>query len=376
MLLRQPAGTLACSKFGVPRASPALNRNVPQDPAHMQPSCAAAAPQRCSARSRQITTHGQGIGTGQTEQAALIFELDGALIDMHMDGHRVAFNKGFESLGYECINWPVHVYNDLLAAGDGTPEVLIRSYFERMGWPTMLATSDRPAWVKKVYEHKVAALHKMLTNKLVPLRPEVKQVIDEALAAGAQVAIMSGTLSENSELVVANAMAQLGEETAAEIRVFSSGVVPQANASTGGSVEEEGGDTMGAGSMRSLAEAQARAKVATARQFAASSASTDIPVRVDPQLANAARRVTPELLAAMAATMDVPLSRCVMLASQANLTDVASSVGMVSVAVPRRMAERGVYNGVRAKFMGYGTGECTWGRLRALLANTPQNGKQ
>jgi hypothetical protein len=34
-------------------------------------------------------------------------------------------------------------------------------------------------------------------------------------------------------------------------------------------------------------------------------------------------------------------------------------VGMVSVAVPRRMAERGVYNGVRAKFTGAFTANFT-----------------
>eukprot|EP00955_Chlamydomonas_euryale_P068474 360127-Chlamydomonas_euryale.AAC.5 len=27
--------------------------------------------------------------------------MDGAVVDMHMDGHRVAFNKAFVDLGYE-----------------------------------------------------------------------------------------------------------------------------------------------------------------------------------------------------------------------------------------------------------------------------------
>lgn len=41
-----------------------------------------------------------------------------------------------------------------------------------------------------------------------------------------------------------------------------------------------------------------------------------------------------------------------MLASQSSLTTAACTAGMVAVAVPRRMAERGVYDGVRAKFSG------------------------
>jgi hypothetical protein len=47
--------------------------------------------------------------------------------------------------------------------------------------------------------------------------------------------------------------------------------------------------------------------------------------------ADAARRVTPELLAAVAATLDTPLSRCVMLASQANLTEVCVTWILISL---------------------------------------------
>jgi hypothetical protein len=36
--------------------------------------------------------------------SALLLEVDGALCDLHQDGHRQAFNKAFHSLGYDCAN--------------------------------------------------------------------------------------------------------------------------------------------------------------------------------------------------------------------------------------------------------------------------------
>eukprot|EP00983_Pelagomonas_calceolata_P057623 1145149-Pelagomonas_calceolata.AAC.5 len=87
-----------------------------------------------------------------TSPFLLARKLDGAVVDLHHDGHRVAFNRAFESLGFECVNWPAHVYNDLLGRGDGTPEGFIAAYFEMMGWPEMMATSDRPRFLTKVRE--------------------------------------------------------------------------------------------------------------------------------------------------------------------------------------------------------------------------------
>ena len=38
----------------------------------------------------------------------------GVLLDIHMEGHRVAFNRALEDLGYSCTQWNPTVYNDLL----------------------------------------------------------------------------------------------------------------------------------------------------------------------------------------------------------------------------------------------------------------------
>lgn len=71
-------------------------------------------------------------------------ECDGILVDLHSDGHRVAFNNTFsvsipilvlfyslqQTLGLECANWSEQVYYDLARSGDGTEESLIRLFFD------------------------------------------------------------------------------------------------------------------------------------------------------------------------------------------------------------------------------------------------------
>ncbi len=49
-----------------------------------------------------------------------------------------------QEIGYDCVQWSVPIYADLLRWGDGTGQGLIKAYFSRLGWPTMLSTKDRP----------------------------------------------------------------------------------------------------------------------------------------------------------------------------------------------------------------------------------------
>lgn len=59
----------------------------------------------------------------------VIIECDGGLMDVHNDGHRVAFNKAFDDIGYSCVNWQPSIYSDLLRHGDGSGQGLIRTYY-------------------------------------------------------------------------------------------------------------------------------------------------------------------------------------------------------------------------------------------------------
>ena len=56
-----------------------------------------------------------------------------------------------QEVGYDCVQWTPAIYDDLLRWGDGTGQGLIKAWFSRMGWPMMMSSKDRPAFVEKVW---------------------------------------------------------------------------------------------------------------------------------------------------------------------------------------------------------------------------------
>lgn len=78
------------------------------------------------------------------------------------------------------------------------------------------------------------------------------------------------------------------------------------------------------------------------------------------------------LLAAVAATLDVPAARCMTIASSSELINAAAAAGMVPVAIPRKMAYSASYPAAVAKFEGFGPGAATFNRLQALLQAAAQ----
>jgi len=45
--------------------------------------------------------------------SGLIVEMDSVITDIHVDGHRTAFNEAFKEFSLECAVWSGPVYNDL-----------------------------------------------------------------------------------------------------------------------------------------------------------------------------------------------------------------------------------------------------------------------
>lgn len=56
---------------------------------------------QCQRQHRRRARHHAAATVNAQPAGAALFELDGAVMDMHMDGHRVAFNRALASLGYE-----------------------------------------------------------------------------------------------------------------------------------------------------------------------------------------------------------------------------------------------------------------------------------
>jgi HAD superfamily hydrolase (TIGR01509 family) len=141
---------------------------------------------------------------------ALIFDCDGVIVDTERDGHRVAFNAAFASLGLG-VRWDVDLYGELLAVTGGKERM--RHYFETRGWPE--PAGDHAALVQRLHERKTELFMRVIEEGRLPLRTGVARIVDEAIAAGVLLAVCS-TSNEKAVTLILDRM--LG---ASRVRAFA-----------------------------------------------------------------------------------------------------------------------------------------------------------
>ena len=135
---------------------------------------------------------------------AIIFDVDGTLADTE-DAHRIAFNKTFAENGLDW-NWDAVLYGKLLKVTGGKERI---KYFV----DSFLTGYNKPEnfeeFVKHLHKVKTAHYTAMLADGHIPLRPGIRQLINEARAAGIRLAIATTTSPEN---VAALLEAELGKD--------------------------------------------------------------------------------------------------------------------------------------------------------------------
>ncbi|KAH7296982.1 hypothetical protein KP509_26G047300 [Ceratopteris richardii] len=154
---------------------------------------------------------------------ALFFDCDGVLVDTERDGHRVSFNETFKEKGLDVI-WDVDLYGELLKIGGGKER--ITAYFNKVGWPATLPTTEqeRKEYVASLHKRKTTLFMELIEKKLLPLRPGVARLIGEALSQGVKIAVCS---TSNELAVSAIVSGMLGGEIARSITIFAGDVVPK-----------------------------------------------------------------------------------------------------------------------------------------------------
>lgn len=285
----------------------------------------------------------------QQPSSALLIECDGVAIDAAVDAHRVAFNRSFAELGMDCTSWTPALYSDLVRTGDGTGEGLVAVYFNTVGWPTMLATSDRQAFAKRVHELKKKHLRLLAEHGEIPLRKGVLDLVDEALGSGVRVAILAGTQSAREDMLGEAAFRAIGRER--DVSVFNVPGSPSSSGSDDDDDEEEASipssssssssespGTMEAGFAAAAAKLKSQGAAAFVRSVAASRAADgdddgEAGVVIDPALLAAssrrtvAPRATPMWLAAAAAALGVRGARCAVVAANYGTLEAARGAG-------------------------------------------------
>ncbi len=152
---------------------------------------------------------------------ALIFDVDGTLADTERDGHRPAFNLAFAEAGLDW-DWDVALYGDLLSVTGGKER--IRYYLQKYR-PDFVLPDHSDAWIAGLHQAKTRHYVRLLSEGLIPLRPGVKRLLNEARAHNLRLAIATTTTPEN---VTALLEATLGAESIDWFEVIAAGdIVPK-----------------------------------------------------------------------------------------------------------------------------------------------------
>ncbi|KAI8540821.1 hypothetical protein RHMOL_Rhmol08G0014600 [Rhododendron molle] len=133
---------------------------------------------------------------------ALIFDCDGVILESeHL--HRQAYNDAFSHFDVRCpssatsqpLNWDSDFYDELQnRIGGGKPKM--RWYFKEHGWPSSSIFEKPP--------EDDAARAKLIDTIQVEPRPGVLRLMDEAKAAGKQLAVCSAATKSSVILCLEN----------------------------------------------------------------------------------------------------------------------------------------------------------------------------
>jgi len=123
---------------------------------------------------------------------AIIFDVDGTLADTE-DAHRQSFNKAFAENNLDW-SWDVALYDKLLKVTGGKERI---KFFVETFLPGFKKPEHYENFVKNLHAVKTIHYTAMMRAGGVPLRPGIKQLINDARKAGITLAIATTTTPEN-----------------------------------------------------------------------------------------------------------------------------------------------------------------------------------
>lgn len=113
---------------------------------------------------------------------AVVFDIDGTLVDSERHGHRVAFNLAFESFGLP-YRWDEEEYGRLLRTTGGQRR--IERYLAARG----VGEEERSSLAPALHARKTAILNELIDAGRIEARPGVERLLGELTGAGCRLAV-------------------------------------------------------------------------------------------------------------------------------------------------------------------------------------------
>jgi HAD superfamily hydrolase (TIGR01509 family) len=154
---------------------------------------------------------------------ALIFDCDGVLADTERYGHLPAFNRTFAAFGIP-VQWSDAEYAQKVLIGGGKERMaslLTPEFVAANNLPT--DDAGRRAMLADWHRYKTAAYTDLVAAGAMPARPGIARIVEEAAAAGWQLAVASTSAEPSVRAVLEHAV---GAERAADFAVFAGDIVP------------------------------------------------------------------------------------------------------------------------------------------------------
>ncbi|KAE8707962.1 haloacid dehalogenase-like hydrolase domain-containing protein [Hibiscus syriacus] len=291
-----------------------------------------------------------------SQELAVLLEVDGVLMDAYQAGNRQAFNLAFQKLGLDCANWTEPVYLDLVRRSASNEEKMLVLYFNRIGWPTSLPTSEKDSFVRSVLREKKNALEELVLKSL-PLQPGVEEFIDDACNKGIPVVILT-SYSKDGDKIARSIVEKLGDERLTKIKVVGNEEVEKSlygqlvfGKGVSSSLDEQ------------LAKEERKSALAEKQRIAEEVASMlKVSVNIDTTSSESLEKIVVALRAG-AEIAEVPVCNCVLIAGSKSGLAAAEQIGMPCVVLRSSFTSRAEFPTANAIMDGFGGADLTISKL-------------
>jgi HAD superfamily hydrolase (TIGR01509 family) len=147
-----------------------------------------------------------GVGHTMPKIKAIFFDQDGVIVDTERDGHRVAFNRAFESFGFN-VRWDERKYHEMLQIGGGKERM--RHQLDNGGFGKAIPPDQEDALIAQLHQHKTDIFIQMIERKQLPLRPGVHRLMREALREKLVLGVCTTSAEKAAQAIVRNLLGDI-----------------------------------------------------------------------------------------------------------------------------------------------------------------------